>query len=63
MSLGALLGKLNPIQVLGLSILESMVFTANAFLGYKVLGAVDIGKKSGAGGKHTVCGARGPKKF
>ena len=43
-SFGALLGKMNPMQILVMTLVESVVFTANAFVGYKVLGAVDIGK-------------------
>ena len=43
-SFGALLGKMNPMQTLVMTLVESVVFTANAFVGYKVLGAVDIGK-------------------
>ena len=42
-SYGAVLGKLNPFQVLIMSIIESVLFVANAYLGYTILGAVDVG--------------------
>ncbi len=42
-SVGVLLGKLNPFQVLMMAIIEAGFFTANAYIGYTVLGAVDIG--------------------
>ena len=43
-SLGAVLGKLNPLQILVLSLVETGAFVFNAHIGYKVLGAVDVGK-------------------
>ena len=43
-SFGAVLGKLNPFQTLILALIESTIFVANAYLGYQVLGVVDIGK-------------------
>ena len=43
-SLGAVLGKLNPLQVLVLSILEAGAYVLNSYIGYKVLGAVDVGQ-------------------
>ena len=43
-SFGAVLGKLNPFQTLILAMIESTVFIANAYLGYKVLGVIDVGK-------------------
>ena len=42
-SFGALLGKLNPFQTLIMALIESTIFVANAYLGYKVLGTLDIG--------------------
>lgn len=42
-SLGVMLGKLNPFQVLVMALLEAAFFTANAYIGYTLLGAVDIG--------------------
>ena len=42
-SFGAVLGKLNPFQTLIMALIESTVFVANAFLGYKVLGTLDVG--------------------
>ena len=38
-----MIGKLNPLQVVVMVILESAIFTANAYIGYKLLHAVDIG--------------------
>ena len=46
-SFGALLGKLNPIQTLIMTIIESAIFVANAYLGYGVLGCLDVGKFMG----------------
>ena len=43
-SLGAVLGKLNPLQVLVMSLVETGAFVLNAYIGYKVLGAVDVGE-------------------
>ena len=40
---GVVLGKLNPFQVLVMTLIESPLFVANAYLGYKVLGAIDVG--------------------
>ena len=42
-SLGAVLGKANPLQVLVLSLLESAVFVSNSHLGYSVMGVADVG--------------------
>jgi hypothetical protein len=39
-----MLGKLNPFQVLVMALIESAFFIANCYLGYTVLGAVDVGK-------------------
>ena len=43
-SFGALLGKLNPIQTLMLTIIESTMVVANCYLGYKILGCIDVGE-------------------
>ena len=45
-SFGAVLGKLNPFQTLVLALIESTVFVANAYLGYQVLGVIDVGKNA-----------------
>ena len=42
-TLGAVLGKLNPFQILMLSLLETPVFALNLHLGYSILGCVDVG--------------------
>ena len=42
-SLGALLGKLNPFQILMLSVIEAPVFVLNSYLGYTILGVADVG--------------------
>jgi ammonium transporter Rh len=43
-SLGAVLGKLNPLQVLVMCIIEAGAYVLNSYIGYKVLGAVDVGQ-------------------
>ena len=43
-SLGAVLGKLNPFQVLIMSFLEAPLFVMNSYLGYTILGVADVGK-------------------
>ena len=45
-SLGALLGKLNPFQILMLSVIEAPVFVLNSYLGYTILGVADVGNVS-----------------
>ena len=45
-SLGALLGKLNPFQILMLSIIEAPIFVLNSYLGYTILGVADVGNVS-----------------
>ena len=45
-SLGALLGKLNPFQILMLSIIEAPIFVLNSYLGYTILGVADVGNIS-----------------
>ena len=41
---GAVLGKLNPFQLLVMSLIEGAVFVGNSYLGYKILGTLDVGK-------------------
>ena len=43
-SLGAVLGKLNPLQVLVMSLVEAPLFVMNSYLGYTILGIVDVGE-------------------
>ena len=43
-SLGAVLGKLNPFQVLLLSLIEAPLFVLNTYLGFTILGVVDVGE-------------------
>ena len=45
-SLGALLGKLNPFQILMLSVIEAPIFVLNSHLGYTILGVADVGNIS-----------------
>ena len=42
-SLGAVLGKLNPFQILLMSLIETPVYILNSYIGYSVLGVTDIG--------------------
>ena len=44
-SLGAVLGKFNPLQILLMALIETPVFVLNSYIGYTVLGVTDIGKK------------------
>ena len=46
-SFGAVLGKLNPFQLLVMCLIEGAMFVGNSYLGYKVLGALDVGKNAG----------------
>ena len=43
-SLGAVLGKLNPFQLLVMSLVEAAIFVFNFHIGFKLLGAIDTGK-------------------
>ena len=43
-SLGAVLGKLTPFQILMMSMIETPVFVLNSYIGYSLLGVSDIGK-------------------
>jgi hypothetical protein len=40
------LGKLNPFQLLVMAIIESGIFVLNSYLGYRVLGTLDVGMLS-----------------
>ncbi|XP_023323296.1 ammonium transporter Rh type A [Eurytemora carolleeae] len=40
---GALIGKVNPLQMLVIGIIECIIITLNMYLGYKILGANDVG--------------------
>ena len=42
---GVVLGKLNPLQILILTLIESLLFVINAYIGYTLLGAVDVGTR------------------
>ena len=44
-SLGAVLGKLNPFQILLMSFVEAPFFVLNSYIGYTILGVADIGKQ------------------
>ena len=43
-SLCAVLGELNPFQILLMSLIETPIFVLNSYIGYNVLGVNDIGK-------------------
>jgi len=43
-SSGAVLGKLNPFQILIMTLIEAPVFVMNSYLGYTILGVADVGK-------------------
>ena len=43
-SFGVLIGKINPLQLLVMGFIETILFVINCYIGYTVLGAVDIGK-------------------
>ena len=45
-SVGGVLGKLNPLQILVMSVIEAAMFVLSCFIGYDILGVVDVGKKS-----------------
>ncbi len=42
-SFGVVIGKTTPMQLLGMAIIEVPLFVANNYIGYTLLGAVDIG--------------------
>ena len=43
-SVGGVLGKLNPFQILVMSVIEAAMFVLSCFIGYDILGVVDVGK-------------------
>jgi hypothetical protein len=43
-SVGGVLGKLNPLQILVMCVIESAMFVLSCFVGYEILGVVDVGK-------------------
>ena len=43
-SFGAVLGKLNTFQLLVMSLIETILFVLNSYIGYTVLGVIDVGK-------------------
>ncbi len=45
-SFGAVLGKLNPFQLLVMAVVEATAFVINAYIGYELFGAVDVGENS-----------------
>ena len=40
---GVLIGKVNPLQLLVLGLIETVLFVINCHVGYSVLGAIDAG--------------------
>ena len=40
---GVLIGKINPLQLLLLGLIETVLFVANCHVGYSMFGAVDVG--------------------
>jgi len=42
-SVGGVLGKLNPFQILVMSVIEAAMFVLSCFIGYDILGVVDVG--------------------
>ena len=42
-SFGVLLGKVNPLQLLVLGLVETVLFTINCHVGYSMMGVVDAG--------------------
>ena len=42
-SFGVVIGKLNPLQLLVMGIVESVLFVINMWIGFSLLGAIDIG--------------------
>ena len=43
-SFGVLLGKLNPLQLLFMGLVETVMFVANSYIGYTLLGVIDGGE-------------------
>ena len=46
-SFGVLIGKINPLQLLLLGLIETVLFVANCHVGYSMFGAVDVGNGFG----------------
>ena len=42
-SFGVVIGKLNPLQLLVMGIIETVLFVINMWIGFTLLGAIDIG--------------------
>lgn len=42
-SFGVVIGKTTPMQLLGMALIEVPLFVANNYIGYTLLGAIDIG--------------------
>lgn len=43
-TVGVMLGKLNPLQMLFLGLAETPVYVFNSYIGYKIFGANDAGE-------------------
>ena len=42
-SVGGVLGKLNPFQILAMSLIEAAMFVLSCFIGYEKLQVIDVG--------------------
>ena len=42
-SVGGVLGKLNPFQILTMSLIEAAMFVLSCFIGYEKLLVIDVG--------------------
>ena len=42
-SFGVVIGKTTPMQLLGMASVEVPLFVANSYIGYSLIGAVDVG--------------------
>ena len=43
-SFGAVIGKTTPTQLLALSLIEVPLYFLNSYIGYTILGAIDVGE-------------------
>ena len=43
-SFGVVIGKVNPLQLLVMGLIETVLFVGNCHLGYGILGVVDVGR-------------------
>ena len=59
-SVGGVLGKLNPFQVLFMAVVEAAMFVLNSYIGYTILGVIDVGMKND---KSKICAATKLSKF